>query len=56
MTKWLAQFILGWPWCKHHWKVLTVHKLYASGESMAHGDRFVLQCEHCGDLKKKRIA
>jgi hypothetical protein len=41
----------------HKWKIISKVNLYNSASSsMPHGDRYVLQCEICGNLKQKDIA
>lgn len=42
----------------HHWKILSEVRHEAqdsSGETYATGRRFYLQCETCGDVKKRTL-
>lgn len=39
------------PKCNHKWKIIKEGELHLSGR--ARGLLYVLQCEHCGDVKSK---
>ncbi len=60
MLKWLWNFIVGKPTCEHVWKIKNEIDVYAYGESNPQTDmpiatKYILQCEKCGDIKKKRV-
>lgn len=42
--------------CGHKWNIIASHLQYEdAGDSMPSGKIFVLQCQHCGDVKKSKI-
>lgn len=52
----LLKWLIGWPWCAHKWEILERINVYDGGKaSRPYATRFVLQCEKCGDLKKREI-
>jgi len=53
--------MLGWLWlmivgrfsnCDHVWKIIDQKQIRRSFET---GTRFILQCEKCGDVKKRDV-
>lgn len=51
MIHWIRK-LLGL--CIHRWEIIERHHLMESSDSLPHGVVFVLQCSHCGDIKKVR--
>jgi hypothetical protein len=48
--KWIRQ-VLGL--CQHKWA--TVQRYSVSLDDRPRGELWLLQCEHCGDMKTKRV-
>ena len=49
----IIKWLIGWPWCAHHWAVIEERNLTNSGGSR--GDRYILRCDKCGDVKKRDL-
>lgn len=62
--------MLGWLWrmivgnfcgCSHKWKIIEEGKVYSynifqsQGKPVETGKSYILQCEHCGDIKHKEV-
>lgn len=39
--------------CKHKFVLLQEIKVMSEGASLPHARKYILQCEHCGNLKKE---
>lgn len=61
MLKWLAEALIGWPWCWHRWAVKErlerKEKRHWPRESewLTQSVTFVLRCEKCGDIKSRVV-
>lgn len=53
----LLKWLVGWPWCAHKWKVLERINVFDGDRSGGRpiATRFVMQCERCGDIRKREI-
>lgn len=54
MLKYLWQLLIVGRTCDHKWKVIKVHYMRDQFERILRID-YVLQCEHCGAVKTRRI-
>jgi hypothetical protein len=55
VLKWLFEKVVGWPWCFHKWEIIRrVDVSETSGESFI-GYTYHLQCQKCGDVKKRYL-
>lgn len=42
--------------CDHKWEIINKISIFANNyDSMPYATKYVLQCEHCGNLKEKRV-
>ncbi len=42
--------------CGHKWKILhEVSLISDERDKIPYGTKYILQCEHCGDIKAKKI-
>lgn len=42
--------------CDHKWKILNTSDMYANQyNAMPYARKYALQCEHCGNIKKKVV-
>jgi hypothetical protein len=56
MIMWIWRLIFGKPLCVHKWKIIREANMTPRGpETCVIGMVYVLQCEHCGDIKDKTI-
>jgi hypothetical protein len=39
--------------CRHNWRIVEIRSVHAAGGSKS--KRVILQCEHCGDVKRRDL-
>jgi hypothetical protein len=51
--KWLC--LLFRP-CRHHWKIIDLQRTFENSiDELPISQKYVLQCNHCGDIKTRKI-
>lgn len=55
MLKWLLEKIIGWPWCWHRWKIIRKLDIVNNSGEYVVAVNYHLQCERCGDVKKRYL-
>jgi len=56
MIGWLYRIIIGRFGCDHKWKIISDHLVNGTkSDGGGSWKMIVLQCEHCGSVKRKNL-
>ncbi len=53
MIAWLWNIVVG-QLCHHKWEEIDRCNLLVSRDAIPHGQKYILQCERCGNIKTVR--